>query len=261
MSSLKDSLPQLVQGVKSPSEFNLALALALGLVANSDPEVKFGHCPDAGVIETDVWELGKTIPEYVFPDLAGEVVNIRSTLADTQTIMVNGLDEFGIEKDVPVVLTGTTPVVLSGLWQAVNRAYNISNTRLLGDVIIDGNVSGNTFAFINHREQQTTQSIYMSPSDKYAVVLNISSSMNNSTNQDASAIVKMQVAEPNQVFRTKLIYGLQKRGTSNISTDLVVSGTFPPSTRIKISITPDSADMDVSAEFSMVLVDKESVKI
>jgi hypothetical protein len=164
------------------------------------------------------------------------------------------LDINGIEQKVVATLTGITPVVIVGTVIAVNRAYNNNGIPFVGDISIKGSVSGNTFAYIDAREQQTTQCIYMVPSNKYAVVRNMSSSMNRGGNSDNVSIVKFVVQLLGKVWRTQVRYGLQQRGTSNISSDLVIPAVYPPLTRLKVVFTPDS-NQDVSAELSIQLVD------
>ena len=254
MATRNELLADLVEG----STFSPEGAVSMGLVDGVFPLAKFGHCSSAGLVKTDVWELGDTIPVYIFPDDAGENITIESSeAADTQSIVVQGLDENGLEVEKTVVLSGITPVAVTGLFTAVNRAYNASSTLLTGNVFINGAVSGNTFAYIDPLEQQTTQCVYLVPSNKYFLVNNLSSSINRSGNQDASSIVNLSAKLDGGVFRTQIRYGLQKRGTSNLSTDLTVPPFYPPSTKIKVSLTPDTTDMDISAYFSGVLVDSE----
>lgn len=229
---------------------------SLGAVGGVSSVVKFGHCPSAGAVITDVWELGDTIPLYVFPADGGETITIESSNAgDNQTITVQGLDENGLEVSIDVALSGATPVTVSGLFTAVNRAFNSDSTVTAGDIFIKGLSSGNTFAYIDAREQQTTQCIYAVPSNKYAVARNLSTSINKGGNQDTVAIATMLVQQSGGVFRTQVRYGLQKRGTSNISSDLVLPPVYGPSSRIKVAIEPDAADVDISAEFSVQLID------
>ena len=150
---------------------------------------------------------------------------------------------------------------MPGIFTAINRAYNSDSTRILGDVSIKGAVSGNTFGYVEALEKQTTQAIYTVPLGKYAAIMNVSSAMNNSTNQDASAIFKFITQLNGGVFRTQIRYGLQKRGTSNISSDLILPALYPPLTRIKLAMEPDTTAMDVSGEFSVQLIDESLVNL
>ena len=242
------------------SKIESGVNVVMQSVSGVSPIVKFGHCPAATTVETDSWGLGATIPVYTFVLDVGESLTIESTeSADTQLITINLLDELGIEVDVSINLTGDTPLAIPGTYTAVNRAFNSDSTLLTGDVLIKGSGTGNVFAFIDPMDQQTTQCIYTVPSNKYCLIRNVSSAMNSSTNQDASVIVKFLVQEAGGVFRTQIRYGLQKRGTSNISSDLIIPALYTPGSRIKITFTPDTTAMDVSGEFSAELIDINNI--
>lgn len=248
---------ELLERLSKLAGIESGLAASLGAVDGVSVTVKFGHCEDAGAVETDVWAIGGTQPVYIFPLDAGESLTIESSeIADTQQIVVIGLDAAGLEVSVTASLTGATPVAISGIWTAVNRAYNSDGTRITGSVLIKGSVSGNIFAVIDVLEQQTTQCIYTVPSNKYAILRNVSSSINTGGNTDNTAIVKFLSQEPGGVFRTQVRYGLQQRGTSNISSDLIIPPVYPPLTRLKVTMTPDSSPMNISSELSMQLIDE-----
>lgn len=258
MPDIMNDLGASVSSIANISGVDSALFTSMGLVPGVGPVNKFGHCSSATLAKTDVWELGDSIPTYIFPDESGENITIESSQgADTQLIEIQGLNENGIEVSVSVSLTGLTPVAVDGLFTAVNRAFNDSGTEIIGNVSIKGAVSGNTFAYISANEQQTTQCFYVTPSNKYIVLKNLSASINRSGNQDASSVVVMSVQLAGGVFRTQIRFGLQKRGTSNISADLIAPPFYPPSTKIKISLTPDTTDMDISAYFSGSLIDAD----
>ena len=251
----------LIEDIKDISGIQSGVAISIGAVKESSTVVKFGHCPDAQTaVETDAWELGASIPVYVFPDELGEAITIQSSDAgDSQSVVVEVLDTAGLEVTKTVTLNGLTPVAIPGDVIAVNRAYNNDSSVFAGDISIKGAVSGNTFAFIDAREQQTTQCIYMIPSNKYGAVVNLSSSMNTGGNQDSASIFRFVSQLPGKVFRTQVRYGLQQRGTSNISSNITLPPVYPPMTRLKISLTPDSVQ-DISAEMSIQLIDSDYIE-
>lgn len=256
-----DILNDMDKAIELSGEINAlssGVASVLSLVDGVDPVVKFGHCSDAGIQETDMWGLGGTQPIYIFPPASGEGMTIQSSnAADNQVIKTFLLDKTGIEVITDVTLNGLNPVVITGTFRAFNRAFNDDSTEFLGNLLIKGATSGNTFGYVASSEQQTTQCIYTVPSDKYALVRNVSTAINASTNQDAAAAVRFSAQRDGKVFRTQIRYGLQKKGTSNISSDLIIPSLYPPLCRIKISMTPDTTDMDISAEFSVQLIDSD----
>jgi hypothetical protein len=247
-------------------------AAALGLIEGVDVEVKFGHCPDANPVITDVWEFGGVAgntPEYIYPDPAGESVTVEGALGDNQPIVIEGLNADPDSNGVigqplisgEITLNGTTPVPVPGNWLAVNRCYSeaVVGDKFEGPVLVKGALSGNVFCVASSDDQQSSQAVYMSPAKKIVVINNYSNAINKGGNQDALAIDRLAIGKNGKVFRTKIRYGLQKRGTSNLSSDLIIPVLAGPLSRIKAQAEPDSGPMDVSAEFSMLLFDEELV--
>lgn len=255
--------PKILQQLVSNTNFRLAASL--GLVAGVEPAVGFGHCPDvAGDVVTDVWERGATQPVYLFPDDVGEAVTLVSTdVGDAQPIVVQGLDQNGDPRAEQVTLNGTTPVALSGLWRAFNAVYNDGATALAGQVTIqgDGSTSTNVFAFLDTDDQQASQALFMVPRGKLAVIVNFSTAANKTGGAALSSIFSLGAASSGKsgVFRNQIRYGLQRDGTSNISSDLVIPVLVPELSFVKVSATPSSGPTDVSAEFSIFLVDENLI--
>lgn len=249
-----------LQALTSKFDLGAGVALSIGAIKGQTPVVKFGNCPDAALnVKTDCWASGGVQPSYIFPADAGESVAISSTNpTDTQEITIFGLDENGIEVEVNANLNGLTPVVISGLFRAVNTAFNNDSTSCLGTVSIKGAASGNEFASFTPVSQQTTQCIYMIPYGKYGSVLSLAAAINDGGNQDNTCEVVFAAQEYGKVWRTQIVYGLQQRGTSNLPTDLILPKTYPPLTRLKVSFTPDSLQ-SVSAQLAIKLIDSEIV--
>lgn len=246
------------------------LASTLGLCKVSDADVKFGYGTGIadGVLST-VW-AGTGIaapftpqPRYVFPVSGGQPVEaVSGNVGDTQDVKISGLDASGLPQVETVTLTGTVPVAIPGTWTAVNRAFNVGSTELAGEVVVRGTgaPNANIFAVILPDDNQTVQTPYVVPSDKVAVVVNYSTAINKSGTQDASAAMRLIAKRPGGVFRTAIRYGLQRNGVSNISSDLVIPGVFPPSTQIEVTteVSAVTGTTDISAEFSFILINKDT---
>jgi len=100
---------------------------------------KFGENPDidTGSTPEDIWELGG---EYTYDtDGTAPIVSLISDdAADTQDVMITGLDINGDEVDQTITLTGTTRVALTTpLW----RCYRLQNE---GTV----NVAGQVYCYV-----------------------------------------------------------------------------------------------------------------
>lgn len=265
MSSLLASYAKLTGGIKSGSDFESWLAGALGLIAGSEPEVKFGHSTAVGPSLQDVWKYGPTQATYIFPDDAGEIIEILGDVAGDKgiDIIVEGLGTDGLFQSEAVALdavTAITPVALLKTWRSVHRAYNDNGVELTGNVLVrgDGSTSVNVFAYVSPDDQQTAQTPYMVPADKVAIISNYSTAINK-LSPAASAFFALRVAKPGKIFRNQIRYGLQSTGTSNISSDLIAPVVVGPLSRVKVSAQASTNGVDVSAEYSMLLIDKDSI--
>lgn len=248
-------IQRFVQDISRPEYL---LAASLGLIPGVDVNVKFGHSPATTAVRSDLWERAAAQPVYIFPVDAGEGATLVSTqAADTQLIVVEGLDENGVPKSESKNLTGLVPVALTGLWRSISRAYVEDSTEITGVVTVqgDGGVSTNVFAVIDTDDQQTSQTPYVVPAGKVAVVVNYSTAINKLGGVEISTLFGFRVAKAGKVFRTKIRYGLEQTGTSNISSDLVIPVLAGPLSKMKITAEPSSAPADISGEYSMLLID------
>jgi len=262
MSSLKDSLPNLTQGVKTASDFNMSLAVVLNLIAGIRPDFFFGHSPATAAQTTDVWPRGDIQPTYLFPNDSGELLEIVSdNLADTQQIKVIGLDETGLDKVELVTLNGTTAVPLTGLWTAVNSAVNNDSTVFLGQVDIrgDGSTTTNIFAVLLAIDQKTAQGVYKVPSNKVGIVTALLASINKTGGATVTSTFTIIKRQPNKVFTTDFLVGLQREGVSLITSELSIPLVFAPSSEIKTRGEPSSGPTDISTIAGIVLIDKNLV--
>lgn len=237
-------------------------AVALGLVAGVDPEVKFGHIPNAATsVIADIWENGLAQPIYLFPPDAGDLIEIFSAATDTLQITIEGLDAAGVLQTDTLTLSGTIgtagAVASAKTWRAVNRAYNSDATELTGAVTVRKvGDAARVYALIDTDDQQTSQAVYVVPAGKIALINNFSTAINKSGGATISGIYALKVRNPGKVFRTQIRYGLQREGVSNISSDLIVPVLTPPLAQIKVSALPDATPTDISGEFSMWLIDE-----
>ena len=239
-------------------------ALALGFVAGVEPDVKFGHIPvvTSGV-RTDVWEYGATQPIYLFPPDAGDSIEVySSSAADTGEITIKGLNPAGLQQVETITLSGVAGVAgvvaVPGLWRAINRAYNGNGVDLAGQVFIRKvGDAARVYGLVDIDDQQTSQTPYVVPAGKVALINNFSTAVNKSGGASTGGIFAFRVRLPGKVFRTQIRYGLQREGTSNISSDLVVPMLIAPLSQVKVTVKTDGAGADISAEYSMWLIDAD----
>lgn len=240
-------------------------AVVLGVVAGAEPDVKFGHIPVAtNAIRADVWGNAAAQPVYLFPSDAGDSIEMFAVGTQTLDITIEGLTPAGVPQTQTVALSGVAGVAgvvpIPGTWRAVNRAFNDDGTDLTSLVTIRkvGDVT-RVYATISVIDQQTAQTPLVVPENKIALINNFSTALNKSGGASTGASFEFRVRKPGKVFRTLIRYGLQREGTSNISSDLVVPILAGPLSQIKTSTTPDGTNADISAEYSMWLIDKNLV--
>jgi len=240
-------------------------AVSLGFVAGIEPDVKFGSVPDAGSgVKTDVWPNGLAQPIYLFPSDAGDSIEMFAVGTDAQNITIEGLTAAGVFQTETVALSGTGgaggAVAIPGTWRAVDRAFNADSTELASAVTIQkvGDAT-RVYAFITVEDQQTSQAMFVVPAGKIVLVNNYSTAINKSGGATVTGIFAFRVRKPGEVFRTQIRYGLQRTGTSNISSDLIVPLLAGPLCQLKVSATPDAITTDISAEYSMWLIDSNLV--
>ncbi|MCK5641709.1 MAG: hypothetical protein KAJ19_12985 [Gammaproteobacteria bacterium] len=231
-------------------------AVSLYLADGVTSDDKFGHCPDAAAAKTDIWEQGLSIPEYIFPAPAGELIEVFSdNPADAGIeITINGLDSLGFRQEETLACgTIALPTPSTLLWRATNRSACTNGIRCQGLVIIqgDGSTSTNIFATIAPDDQQTSQAIFMVPVDEVVLVKQVMGMMNKSGTPGASAIFTLDREVKDGVFRSIIRFGLQRDGNSAVPIILPASEVAPPLARLKMTAFPSNADMDVSARFDM----------
>jgi hypothetical protein len=98
---------------------------ALGLLDETTANHKFGRNPVVDTVEEDVWDVGGD--ETLLTAAATMYASCEAT-GQTQTIMVEGLDENWLLQAETVVLNGQTPVIIGAAdsWTRIDRAYQVS---------------------------------------------------------------------------------------------------------------------------------------
>mgnify|MGYP000920815890 CR=1 FL=1 len=104
---------------------------------------------------------------YVFPPDVGTGIQIHSTNnADTEQVVIEGLDENFLMKSWTGNLNGTGYVNANGKWTRIFGAYNNSSTSFSGTVNIhpSGDVSSN-YLLINAYNNQSLMAVYTIPAN------------------------------------------------------------------------------------------------
>lgn len=263
MSSLRNTYNKITQGINGLINLWFSIRLAVGLVSGARPYVKFGYATELSGPH-DVWGAADLQATFVAPPPAGVEMQIRSDNVADVGLDVNFfyVDPQGVEQVGTVTLNGTTPVNLGvGNIRFIQRAYNSNGTKFQGRVLIEDvgtPGAGNYYASIFAEDQQTVQCQYMVPAGEVAFINNYSTAINKSGGTDASSVMRLQIQKDGKVPRTQIRYGIQRGGVSNLSSDLIIVIPVPPLSIVKVT-ADTSANADISAEYSMVLIKEDMI--
>lgn len=227
------------------------LAVSMGLISGVGNFAKFGY--REGVPDTvgyyPIWSLNGT---YTFPNDAGEsMVIVSDNAADNQFVRIFSLDENWIEREIDIQLNGLTPVPIPGLISRINRTLNIDSSRTLGNVRIkDAATQTKTYAGFLVEDQITMQMIYSVPANKKAFIRYGVATMNETTNSNAVAVIRVRTRVFGGVFTVGARLGLNKEGSS---TRDLLTPDYPelePKEDLMVDVKADDLDCNMSSRIS-----------
>lgn len=237
----------------------------MGLIPGHSSINKFGRNPDldTGAAGEDIWTQGGL---YTFLAAAATLYVSSSQGADTQEITVQGLDATWAYQEQTVDLTGQTQAEIgSGLtWLRVFRAFNSDSTDTTGDVYIaetddlTGGVpdtASKIKAKIDIYAQQTLMAIYTIPLGKTGFVVDRYYTINKTSGATMIVNDRFYAREPGGVFRVQNIFGVQSTGSSGMNYRPPFPVGYPAKTDLLMRGVSSSNDADISAGFSVLLVD------
>jgi hypothetical protein len=240
------------------------LRVALGLVSGYSFVNKFGRNPDldTGANGEDIWTQGGL---YTFLSAAATLYVSSSQGADTQEITVQGLDATWAYQEQTVDLTGQAQAEIgSGLtWLRVFRAFNSDSTPTTGDVYIaetddlTGGVpdtASKIKAKIDIYAQQTLMAIYTVPLGKTGYLADRYYTLNK-VGATIGVNCRVYMRESGGVFRVLRVLGIQSTGTSSLAYKLTFPDRLPAKADVLIRGVAAANDADVSAGFSVLLID------
>lgn len=232
---------------------DVSLAISDGLINGMQHFGQFGYNPDLSAgVEATVWP-GPT-PMYIFPDSAGEAMELVSTnVADTQTILIQALDADWNQVNIPLALTGITPVALPFNVARINRVINISTTETLGDVSVRGAGAGPTYCLALAEQQISTQVIFSVPAGFKAKLETTLVTLNHSGGADAGVIFRYRRRDFGSIFGTGARFGLNKKGTSAVTVQVDGVAPLNPKSDAYLLGLADSNSTDVSARLPFIL--------
>lgn len=233
-----------------------------GLVEGHSAQDKFGENPDIDTgTQEDIWEYGG---EYIYdtPGTAPIVSLISDNIADTQDIMVIGLDIDGNEVEQTLTLTGTTRVALTTpLW----RVYRMSNEADIGEDLLGtvycytgtGGVpaAANIRAIIDNGNNQTLMALYTVPLGKVGFLYRgeVGCSRSVVSGEVQGAYFSRRVGK---VFKIKKRVDTTNSGSSIYQDKRSFPDVIPALTDIKLTVESVSANnTGVFGTFDILLID------
>jgi hypothetical protein len=272
--------PSLIVGgsVKNvPTSFpsNFSLSVPMGEIEGTTCVNKFGRAI-AGVqtSATDIWDradASETQSIWVAPTQA-QLHYIRSTSesddgpagAGARTIDIYGLPTWG-EREIieTVTINGTANVVTVSSFVIIHRMAVVTKgatSSNVGVIIASATVDGTVTAEINAGEGQTQMAIYGVPSIQDAYLTQYYASVNKSGGSVGTVNFRLLTnPEPDAQltnFIIKHVIGTQSTGSSHFSHPFNPYKKFPGPCIIKIQGISNNADLEGSAGFDVILVDK-----
>jgi len=229
--------------------FNVPYGLALrnGFYEKLKGIDKFGYLPTAATAYKTVWD-GDNI--YTYPSSAVNMQVVSDESADNGiTIFIEGLDANYNVITETVTLDDTDSagaVTTTQQFLRVYRAYNSSNTDLVGDVTVSN--GGTTYAKIFATSQQTLMAVYTIPAGKRGFLI----TGNISVEKNQPVVAQLMVRR----------YGGVLRSTGVISTFGIpfqrkweLPPVFDERTDIEIRAKA-GATTSIAAGFEIILEDK-----
>jgi len=231
-----------VDGVKT---FNFT---GLGTIDTADTDI------DLSNLATNIIPL---------PLNAGESLEIVSSdPADSDTVVVNLITPNGESVvDVPVILTGTTPVVIPGNFSRINDVTSIGVAGFDGTLTVRQATGGTIFAVVLPQNQQLFQGHYTIPVGKKFLVKALIASMVKATGTETGVKVSLLLKRFDQAKYMLIFgFGLQRSGNSaiNFVNDYPESADSPYDIKIQVNATSTAPEVLVRA--NGLIVDHSGAK-
>jgi len=230
----------------------------LGYIPNTFQEFKFGYNPDlAAGTEEDLWDFGGT---YTFSTSADIDSISSSSAADTQMVVLSGLDANYDLLTVYATLNGQNKVSLSSSFLRLWRIMNIGTTDFAGSIYayVDGaitagipDVATTIRAYVEDGNNQTLMMIYTIPRGYTGIIRRLFLSLGG--RKTGFITVKYWARSFGMVFQIKGVTDLAAAGTSTIQSRFQNALTFPAKTDFKVSATGDTLGLTIAGDADILM--------
>jgi len=225
------------------------IPIASGGVEGYSSVHKFGLVDGNSGSPATIWSGANTAGGVAYTwQTEANTVSANSTVSETQTITVEGLDVNYAEVSEDIVLTGQTETAETTTeFLRVHRAYVKTGDTNTGRISINHNSADDKISEICSGFGQTLQSFYTVPAGKTAYL----SRLRVSSSKQSSAIVALFVRPYGGAFRTQSTVSLYS-GDAETVFDTPLKITEKSDIEVRVI---GNTNNTLSADFGMILVD------
>jgi len=234
---------------------NYLFEIAKGNVAGSMTITKFGlnDDVDTGTFPEDLWG---TSGVYVQPTAARVHNFVSTSVSDTMTILIRGINSSYNAQSETITMNGTTPVATVNSYFHIHLIQNTGSTNNVGNITgtaaVDGTITINMLAGNN----QSVSSIYMIPVGYKGYIMRCRGRMTN-TIANSGATIQLLNKPFDGVFQLKTQMGLNNSGASFVELDYTNSCPFilqgKSLTKLTCSTVTNNNTV-VEGEYDLILV-------
>lgn len=241
------------------SNVDFNLQIARGLVSGFKAVNKFGRNPDVdAAAPEDIWYNGGT---WVAPTAARVHSIVSTSVNDTaagtgaRTVTMYGLNASYVEQSETVTLNGTTPVNTVNSYVMIDRAIVAtagSGGTNAGVITATAAVDGTVTLYMTAGKAGTQLCVYIVPAGYTAYLMGYSFSANLSAN--ALMQCELFVKPFGGVFNLKSTLNIDGGSDSIGSKKFERPDPIPEKSTIKLRVTTDTNNCDVSGHFELILI-------
>lgn len=225
------------------------IPIASGSVAGFSSVHKFGLVDGNSGSPATLWTGANTAGGVLYSwQTEANTVSANSTVAETQTITVQGLDENYAEVEEDIVLTGQTETAeTTQKFIRMHRAFIKTGNTNTGRISINHHSANTKISEIVAGYGQTLQSFYTVPAGKTAYL----SRLRVSSSKQSSAVIALFVRPFGGAFRAQSTVSLYS-GDAQTVFDTPLRITEKSDIEVRVI---GNTNNTLSADFDMILVD------
>jgi hypothetical protein len=227
------------------------LQLARGHISNHSVIHNFGYNPDidTGTDPETVWTYGGLYPWSAL-DIEQTLYVKSSSVEDTMSVTILGLDNNGLSISETITLTGTSAVTTTKKFKRIQRAFCIGTANHEGSITMHTvNDVGSVVGHIAATEGQTLMAIYTIPADITGYLLTGDCSVN--LNKEVT--IKFYIRQPGGIFRIAHVVELC---SGSYRYDFRVPQAISAGSDLEIRVdNANDNNCRVSANFDIILID------